>query len=499
MGGRKMEFPMYAVNLNRVRAAALAATAALALTAGFGIVPNAADAAQFAPSFAPLVDQVKGAVVNIAATESERNAGAEGLGDDDIPPQMREFLKRFGGGGLRQFRSGPVKALGSGFIIDASGIVVTNNHVVRNGKDIKVTLQDGTTLNAKVIGSDAVADLAVLKVEAGHALPFVSFGDSSKARVGDWVVSVGNPFGLGGTVTAGIVSASGRDVPSEDHSAYVDYLQIDAPINQGNSGGPTFNDEGQVIGINTAIYSPNGGGSVGIGFAVPSNIAKPIIEEIKRSGSVTRGWLGVQMQAITPDMEDALNLKSTNGVVVADVLPDGPAAKAGLKSGDVIVGFGDQPIKSTHELAMIVANTHPGQKVNAKVLRDGKEETISVTIEKLKAEKVIASTGGGEGSNGGLGLSLAPLDKNARQQLGLGSSATGAVVSDVKPDSPAEQKGIRSGDLIIQVDNTKVESPSDAAEAVKKAAKAGKKAVLLRVSRDGNTALIPVPLVKDAG
>jgi len=491
---------------NGIRAASLAATAALALSVGLGLAPVSAEATPFAPSFAPLVDQVKGAVVNIATTEVEQDASAESQDDSgqQIPPQMREFLRRFGGqgggqGGMRQFHSGPVKALGSGFIVDASGFVVTNNHVVRNGKDIKVTLQDGTTLDAKVVGTDPVADLAVLKVNAGHPLPFVPFGDSAKSRVGDWVVSVGNPFGLGGTVTAGIVSASGRDVPSEEHSAYLDYLQIDAPINQGNSGGPTFNDDGQVIGINTAIYSPNGGGSVGIGFAIPSNIAKPIVDELEKSGTVTRGWLGVQMQAITPDMEDALGLKSTNGVVIADALPDGPAAKAGLKSGDVIVGFGDQPIKSTHELALAVANTHPGQSVSTQVLRDGKEQTIAVTIEKLKADKVVADAGDAQGSNGGLGLSLAPLDKNAREQLGLSSSASGAVVSDVKPDSPADQKGIRSGDLIVQVDSTKVDNPKDASDAVKKAVKAGRKAVLLHVSRDGNTALVPVPLEKDAG
>jgi serine protease Do len=487
-----------------VRTNSLAATAALALSVGLGLAPVSAQATPFAPSFAPLVDQVKGAVVNIATTEVEQDASAESQDDEgqQIPPQMREFLRKFGGqgGGMRQFHSGPVKALGSGFIVDASGFVVTNNHVVRNGKDIKVTLQDGTTLNAKVVGTDPVADLAVLKVEAGHPLPFVPFGDSGKSRVGDWVVSVGNPFGLGGTVTAGIVSASGRDVPSEEqHSAYLDYLQIDAPINQGNSGGPTFNDDGQVIGINTAIYSPNGGGSVGIGFAIPSNIAKPIVEELEKSGSVTRGWLGVQMQAITPDMEDALDLKSTNGVVVAEAVTDGPAAKGGIKSGDVIVGFNDDAIKSSHELALDVANTHPGQTARLKILRDGKEQTVSVTIEKLKADKVVADAGDADGSNGGLGLSLAPLDKNARQQLGLSSSATGVVVSDVKPDSPADQKGIRSGDLIVQVDSTKVENPRDAADAVKKATKAGKKAVLLRVTRDGNTALVPVPLAKDAG
>jgi serine protease Do len=393
---------------------------------------------------------------------------------------------------------GTIKALGSGFIVDPSGFVVTNNHVIRNGKDIKVTLQDGTTLDARVVGADPVDDLAVLKVEAGHPLPSVDFGDSGKAQVGDWVVSVGNPFGLGGTVTAGIISASGRDVPSEEHSAYVDYLQIDAPINQGNSGGPTFNEDGQVIGINTAIYSPSGG-SVGIGFAIPSNIAKPIVLELEKSGKVTRGWLGVQMQPITPDMEDALGLSSTNGVVVADVQQGGPAAKAGLKSGDVIVGYGDQAIKSTHELALAVANTHPGDKVDAKILRDGKPQTISVTIEQLKRDNSVAENGAMEGEKGGLGLSLAPLDKGARQQLGLADSVSGVVVAGVKPDSPADQTGIRTGDVIVRVDNTKVESPGEAAEAVKRAIKSGKKAVAILINRDGNNIFLAVSIAKDAG
>jgi serine protease Do len=413
---------------------------------------------------------------------------------------MNEFMRRFGmNPNTRQFHSGPVKALGSGFIIDPSGYVVTNNHVVRNGTDIKVTLQDGTTLNAKVVGTDPVGDLAVLKVDAGHPLPSVSFGDSNKAHVGDWVISVGNPFGLGGTVTAGIVSASGRDVPSEDRSAYVDYLQVDAPINQGNSGGPTFNEEGQVIGINTAIYSPNGGGSVGIGFAIPSNIAKPIVEQLEKNGSVTRGWLGVEMQAITPDMEDALGLSSTNGVVIADVVQDGPAAKAGLKSGDVIVGFGDQPIKSTHELALAVANTAPGTSVPVKILRDSKPQTISVNIDKLKREKAGTLVGENDAEKGGLGLSLAPLDKNAREQLGLSGSVSGAVVEGVKPDSPAEQQGIRTGDVIVRVDNTKIENPGDAAEAVKRATKAGKKAVAVLINRNGNNVFLAVPLAHPAG
>jgi serine protease Do len=479
--------------LTTFRNAALAATAGLALCAGMGFAPGAA--AEFAPSFAPLVDQVKGAVVNISTTELQQNASAETQVPQGLPPGFEQF---FGHGG-RPMRQGPVKALGSGFIVDPSGYVVTNNHVVKNGTDIKVTLQDGTTLNAKVVGTDPVADLAVLKVEAGHPLPSVPFGDSTKARVGDWVVSVGNPFGLGGTVTAGIVSASGRDVPSEEHSAYVDYLQIDAPINQGNSGGPTFNEEGQVIGINTAIYSPNGGGSVGIGFAIPSNIAKPIVAELEKSGTVTRGWLGVEMQAITPDMEDALGINTTNGVVVADVVADGPAAKAGLKSGDVIVGFGNQPIKNTHELALAVANTPPGQSVDAKILRDSKPQTISVKIDQLKRGKEGTEVGDAGGEKSGLGLNLAPLDKDTRQELGLSQSVTGAVVAGVKPDSPAEEQGIRQGDVVVRVDNTQIKAPSDATEAVTKAKKSGKKAVAVLINRGGNNIFLAVPLTPKAG
>jgi serine protease Do len=491
---------MYKQKLIGARATTLSATAALALLVGLGATAGVARAADYAPSFAPLVDQVRGAVVNISTTELQQNASAQSDDGDDQQNPMNEFMRRFGmNPNMRQFHSGPVKALGSGFIVDPSGFVVTNNHVVRNGTDIKVTLQDGTTLNAKVVGTDPVADLAVLKVDAGHPLPSVPFGDSGKAHVGDWVISVGNPFGLGGTVTAGIVSASGRDVPSEDRSAYVDYLQVDAPINQGNSGGPTFNEQGQVIGINTAIYSPNGGGSVGIGFAIPSNIAKPIVDQLEKTGSVTRGWLGVEMEAITPDMEDALGLSSTNGVVVADVVPDGPAAKSGLKSGDVIVGFGDQTIKSTHELALAVADTAPGQTVQTKILRDAKPQTIAVTIDKLKREKGGAQVGENDAEKSGLGLSLAPLDKNTREQLGLAGSVSGAVVEGVKPDSPAEAQGIRAGDVIVRVDNTKVDNPGDAAEAVKKATKAGKKAVAVLINRNGNNVFLAVPLAHNAG
>lgn len=483
---------------NRAGRLAGVAAAAIAFSAAFALAPIDAKA-DYPGSFAPLVDQVKGAVVNISTTEVQTAANGRMQGIPQFPPgsPFGEFFKHFGEQG-GQMHSGPVKALGSGFIVDPSGFVVTNNHVVANGTDIKVTLVDGTTLNAKVVGKDPVADIAVLKVEAGHPLPSVQFGDSDKAHVGDWVVSIGNPFGLGGTVTAGIVSARGRDVPSEQRSAYVDFLQIDAPINMGNSGGPTFGEDGQVLGINTAIYSQSGG-SVGIGFAIPSNIAKPIVAQLEKEGHVTRGWLGVQMQPITPDMEEALGLSSTNGVVVADVLPDGPAAKAGLKSGDVIVGFGDQPVKSSHDLALAVANTHPGTSVPLKLLREGKPQTIPVTIEQLKSDKAATEMGEAEGGKGELGLNLAPLDQNTRQQYDVPKGVTGAIVAGVRQDSPAEQQGIRTGDIVVRIDNTQIQNPSDASEAVKKAVKAGKKAVAVLINREGNNVFIAVPLAGSAG
>jgi len=469
--------------------------AALTFGTAFALAPTDAWA-EYPSSFAPLVDHVKDAVVNISTTEIPA-ASARLQGAPQFPPgsPFGEFFKRFGEQGGRP---APVTAKGSGFIIDSSGVIVTNNHVVDNGKDIKVTLLDGKTYPAKVLGTDPVADLAVLKIEAGHSLPTVQFGDSDKARVGDWVVAVGEPFGLGNTVTAGLIPARGRDIPSQQRSAYVHFLQIDAPINQGNSGGPTFNEEGQVIGINTAIYSPSGG-SVGIGFAIPSNIAKPIVAQLQKEGRVTRGWLGVQMQAITPDMEEALGLNSTNGVVVADVLADGPAAKAGLKSGDVIVGINDQPIKSSHDLALAVANTKPGSKADLKVLREGKPQTVAVTIEQLKRDNEAAVLGENGGGKGELGLGLATLDQNARQQYDIPKGVSGVVVSSVRPDSPAEQTGIRPGDVVVRIDNTPVQSPSDATEAVKKAVKAGKKSVAVLINRNGTNQFVPIPLTGGAG
>ena len=492
----------------RGTAVAMGAVLSVALMAA----PLGAQAADFPPSFAPLVDKVKGAVVNITTTEAPPQQAAGRGGAPNFPPgsPFDEFFKRFGGpngqggggggGGGQQARRAPVRALGSGFIIDPSGYIVTNNHVVDNASEVKVTLQDGTSLTAKVVGKDEGADLAVLKVEAGHALPSVAFGDSDKARVGDWVISVGNPFGLGWTVTAGIISATGRDEVGIAPNSYVDFLQIDAPINQGNSGGPTFNSNGEVVGINSQILSPNGGGSVGIGFAIAANIAKPIVMQLEKTGKVNRGYLGVQMQSITPDMEDALGLTSTNGVLVANVVPDGSAAKSGIKAGDVIVGFGDSMVKTMHDLGRHVAQTPAGQTVPVKVLREGKPQTISVTIAERKDDEILASAmgAGGDAGKGQLGLQLGPLSPAARAQFEIPQNVTGAVVMGVQPDSPAEEQGLREGDVVVRIDNTEVKAPSDVSDAVKKATKAGKKAVALLVHRGNQDQFVAIPL-KDAG
>ena len=494
---------------NRVigpRTAAAAAGAILCALTAFA--PARADG--FPPSFAPLVDRVKGAVVNIATTEQAPQQQQRGQGQEmpQFPPgsPFDQFFKRFGpngpggGNGGAPQRQQPMRALGSGFIVDPSGFVVTNNHVVDNASEVKVTLQDGTTYTAKVVGKDEGSDLAVLKIEAGHALPAVAFGDSDKSRVGDWVISVGNPFGLGWTVTAGIVSATGRDQAGLAANAYVDFIQIDAPINQGNSGGPTFNGNGEVIGINSQILSPNGGGSVGIGFAIPANIAKPIVAMLEKSGKVERGYLGVQMQPITPDMEDALALTSTNGVLVASVVPDGPAAKGGVRAGDVIVGFGDRAIKNMHDLGRDVANTPVGKSVQLKVMRESKAQTVAVTIEQRRDDQLMAKAGGPpESSRGELGLQLGALDPAIRQQLQIPQSVTGAIVTGIAPNSPAEEQGLREGDIVVRVDNTEIKGPVDVSDAVKKAGKAGKKAVALLVRRGDHSEFVAVPLTKSAG
>ncbi len=448
-------------------------------------------------SFAPLIERVKPAVVNIATTELGNSANQRELPQiPSFPPDspLRDFFQLFGVPSTPQL--GPLTALGSGFIIDPSGFIVTNNHVIRNGTRIAVTLQDGTTLEAKAVGHDDLTDLALLRVSADHPLPHVEWGDSGKAAVGDWVVCVGNPFGLGGTVTAGILSARGRNIRQDP---YDEFLQIDAPINQGNSGGPTFDEAGNVIGINTAILSPAGGGSIGIGFAIPSALAKPVVEELKRSGKVTRGWLGVTAEGITPATEDALGVQSTNGAVVASVTPDGPAAQAGIKPGDVIVKFEGNEIRHVRDLTWDVANTPPGKTVRVAVLRDGKQEALNVTVGELSQRGAVAQASTGGGAFPAVGLQLETLDVARQRGFDLPPRIRGAFVDHVVPGSPADQSGVRPGDVIQQVNHTPVDTPRQAQEAIEAAEKNGKKAVALNLNRDGQEEFLPMILPSGRG
>jgi len=478
------------------RAAAAALAGALTIT----LLPPA-QAADVPASFSALAEKVTPAVVNISSTH-EVTAPRGGPRDMpfDFPPgsPFEEFFKRF----QDQFgdRSGPgpgpgpqrnATALGSGFIIDPSGYVVTNNHVVESATGIDVTLTDGTTYPAKLVGTDRKTDLALLKIESEQPLPAVSFGDSDALKVGDWVMAVGNPFGLGGTVTAGIVSARGRDLHS---GPFDDFLQIDASINQGNSGGPTFSMAGEVIGINTAIASPNGG-SVGIGFAIPSNVAKPIIAELREHGTVERGWLGVQIQSVTPEIAAAVGLEEPKGAIVSQVLPDSPAAKAGLKQGDVILAFGGSAIGEMRDLTRVVAATDIGEKVDVEIWRDRKAQSVPVTIARLDEGDTVATAAPpparpGHESIEPLGLELAALTPDLRQRLGIPEAIEGVVVTDVAADGPAAAQGLRAGDVIQQVGTQPVTTPEQVAALAEAAESENRNAVLLLVNRQGDSMFI---------
>jgi serine protease Do len=422
--------------------------------------------------FAQLVAKVKPAVVNIATTETKTQTQGPDL--SQLPPELRQF---FG----RQFRNQEnqeVHALGSGFIVDPAGYIVTNNHVVDHAHKITVTTNDGTNYPAKVVGRDSKTDVAVLKIEADKPLPYVAFGDSDKADVGDWVVAVGNPFGLGGTVTAGIISAHGRNI---NEGPYDDFLQIDAPINPGNSGGPLFNEAGQVIGIDTAIYSPNGG-SVGIGFAIPSNMASQVVAELKASGKVERGWLGVQMQQVTPPLAKAMGLSAPEGVLVDKIVPDSPSVGK-LEQGDVITAFDGKTIKAPRDLAVDVADAKAGSTAKLSVVRNGHEQTLDIVIGNQSKEKVASADTSARGEK--LGLALAPLTDDMRSQLGLDDSVKGAVVAQVKSGSPADESGVRPNDVITRVGDDHVTSPAQAAAQFRAAEHAKKKSVPLLVMRQG--------------
>jgi serine protease Do len=437
-------------------------------------------------SFAGVVDRVRGAVVSVKVKMVESaNSSDDGEipGMPQLPPgdPLERFFRRFGEVPHPQPRTG--MALGSGFIISSDGFVVTNNHVVKNATDVTVTMDDGKTIPAKVVGTDPKTDLALLKLQSGGNYPYVQFA-SQDPKVGDWVLAVGNPFGLGGTVTAGIVSARGRDIGA---GPYDDFLQIDAPVNRGNSGGPTFNEQGQVVGVNTAIYSPSGG-SVGIGFAIPADTVKQVINDLKTKGTVARGWIGVQIQPVTQDIADSLGLKNTDGALVADVQANSPALSAGLKAGDVITAVNGESVKGPRELARTIAGLGPDKKVQLTYVENGAEKTASVTLGNLPADEQQANAEGSsshqdnsQSSLSSFGLTLAPANSVE------GAGRNGVVVTDIDPDGLAAEKGLRQGDVILEAGGHSVARPADVANALNEAKKAGRKAVLLRVKTGDNT------------
>ncbi|QJE71713.1 Do family serine endopeptidase [Aerophototrophica crusticola] len=477
-----------------IAAALLAGTAlfgALAVPQATAYVPPTALPAS---GFADLVEQVSPAVVTITAS-----GGGERREVADLPPGFEEFLRRFGPPEY-QFRRGPqgpqreqARSLGSGFVFDPAGFIVTNRHVVEDADEVTVTFQDGKDLKATIVGTDDKTDLAVLKVDAPKPLPSLPFADSDKVRVGDVVVAVGNPFGLGGTVTAGIVSARSRNV---GNGPFDDYIQLDAAINRGNSGGPTFNAKGEVVGINTLIFSPNGG-SVGIGFAIPANLAKPIVEQLKTTGRIDRGWLGVSLQAVNQEIADSLGLKEAAGALIASVQPDSPAAGAGLKPGDVVVGAASKPVKETRDLARAVAGVTPGTEVGLTVWRDGKETRVPVKVgespDARRSAPALAQAGPQAGqAEAAAGLKLARLDDTWRRRLDLDPGISGVVVVDVAE----EVENVRPGDVILTVNNEPVAAPADVSRQVEAAEKAGRKNALLQLRRGSNTAFVALPVRK---
>ena len=448
-------------------------------------------AAQALPGFADLVQRVGPAVVTVSSTMHEQ------ADDQSSPfppgsPQDRMFGQFFGHSGQRPEQV--VHALGSGFIVDAQGHIVTNNHVVKDAKDIQVTLADGRKMAAKVVGTGPKTDLAVLQVKSDTQLPHLALGDSNAARVGDWVIAVGNPFGLGGTVTAGILSARGREI---GQGPYDDFLQVDAPINRGNSGGPLFAQDGTVIGVNTAIYSPSGG-SVGIGFAIPSNVVKQVVDQLETSGKVERGWLGVSAQALSPTMAKALQLSSSDGALVAEVQNSSPAASAGIQPGDVITRVGPQPVKDPRDLARIIAAIHSGSSADVTVHRDGQDRTVSVRVAALRDQDGQQQANAEEADHGAkLGLALAPLDEQTRESLNLPASQKGVVIATVREGSPAQAAGLQAGDILETVGSQPVTNPQQAVTALRDGTRNRGAAVALRVLRDGHQAFVALGATPD--
>jgi len=449
---------------------------------------------------------------DVAPGDGDDNGGDQGGDQGGMPgmPNIPGFPPGFPFGGMQGGPMQPeqaIEAKGSGFIIDPSGIVVTNNHVVKDAKDVSVTLSDGSSYPAKVLGTDPKTDLAVVKINAGHPLPYVELGSSANVEPGEWVVALGNPFGLGGTVTAGIVSALGRDIGD---GPYDRFIQIDAPINEGNSGGPLFDQHGEVIGVNTAILTPTGG-SVGIGFAIPSDMVKRVVDQLVTGGKVVRGYLGVEAQEISPQMAQAMGLPADNpnadGALVAAVSPNSPAFRAGLQPGDVITAVNGTTVTNPGDLASDIANVDPGHDTRISFVRNGQSHVMSVAVATMPANPDAAfQQNGGDNSgpaappvgHASLGLTLAPLTPQTRGQLNLPDSATGAVIAEVTPNSPADQAGVQAGDLLVGVGPKAINTPDDAVAALDAAKKSGAPAVALRIIRQGQALFVGIGLGKDS-
>ncbi len=495
--------------LSMRRIGLLATTVAGLGAAAFLVAPNLAPEAAFfaAPAhaqnlsqqaqqlpqrpvgFADIVAKVKPAVISVRVKMEQDITPSAGMSDDDIPfppgSPFERFFKRFGmpnGEGRHQVITGQ----GSGFFITADGYAVTNNHVVQKAENVQVTTDDGKIYAAKVIGTDPRTDLALIKVD-GKDFPYVKFADATP-RIGDWVLAVGNPFGLGGTVTAGIVSARGRDIGA---GPYDDFIQIDAPVNKGNSGGPSFDVDGNVIGVNTAIFSPSGG-SVGIAFDIPADTVKTVIAQLRDKGSVTRGWIGVQIQSVTPDLADSLGLKKAAGALVSEPQPNSPAAKAGIESGDVITAVNGKSIADARELARKIGTMAPGASVKLDLFRQGQEKSVDLTLGTLPSEHQAANQQndhqGSDNAMPKLGLTLAPSSQVS------GSEGNGVVVTSVDPNGVAADHGFQVGDVILDVGGKSVTNPGDVRKQLSEARKEGKHALLFRVKSHEGTRFVALPL-----
>jgi serine protease Do len=462
------------------------------------------------PGFADLAEKALPAVVNISTTQTinEREGELEEMPDFQLPPGspfekfFKDFMDKQKGNGSGAMRKRKANALGSGFVIDPAGYIVTNNHVIQDADEITVILQDETNLPAKVIGRDKKTDLALLKVENKKPLTALSWGDSDKVRVGDWIIAIGNPYSLGGTVTAGIISARSRDISS---GPYDEYLQTDASINRGNSGGPMVNLDGEIIGVNTAIFSPSGG-SIGIGFAIPSSLAKNIVTQLRDHGKIRRGWLGVHIQTVTQDIADGLSLTKPRGALVSSVNTDGPAAKAGVQQGDVILNFNGKEVPDMHRLPLMVAETDVEKTVDMTVFRKGQEVALKVKIGELQAKDEDEEKKGDEETPsepttpnvekiGELGLSVAPLSDTLRKRFDIDKATKGVVVTAVNVDGIAADNGIEPGDVISEAAQQEIKSPKAFAEQAK-TAKKDNKPLLLLISRKDDLRFVAISFGK---